>query len=271
MLIFGLVIFLIGLSLGSFANVLVWRLATKRSILGRSICPQCNKQIAWYDNLPIISFIFLGGHCRFCRQKISWQYPLVELSIAILWLIAWFKAFDYQLVSLVDLWPTLVNSGVIWMLLRDWLAGFLLVFILVFDWRFLLIPINLLVIFAPIFWLFNVLIGQIWWQPLLSAGILAIFFGLQFVITKGKGLGEGDIWLGAFLGFLLSSWPAVLAAVFVAYLLGSLVGLILMLIKKKHWHSRLPLGTFLAFGAILAIFWAEIIWSAYFNLFDFLV
>ncbi len=72
-------VFLLGLIIGSFLNCLIWRLHKKESMLGRSYCPKCGQQIAWYDNIPILSFVFLGGKCRHCRKEISWQYPAVEL------------------------------------------------------------------------------------------------------------------------------------------------------------------------------------------------
>ena len=85
------VIFVFGLCAGSFINCLVWRLREKKTILGRSMCPKCKKQIAWYDNVPLLSFILLKGKCRSCHKKISWQYPLVELITAVLFLVIWQK------------------------------------------------------------------------------------------------------------------------------------------------------------------------------------
>ena len=80
-------IFIFGLIIGSFLNCLVWRLHTGEGMMNRSYCPKCKQQIAWYDNIPVLSFVLLGGKCRHCRQKISWQYPVVELATGIFFLI----------------------------------------------------------------------------------------------------------------------------------------------------------------------------------------
>ncbi len=266
MIFTSFIIFILALSLGSFANSLIWRLATAKSFIGRSVCPNCQQTIAWYDNIPIFSFIFLKGRCRVCQQKITWQYPVVELTMALLFLLAWFKALDYQFLSLAELWPVL-QAGAIWILLRDFLAIFLLIIVFVFDWRYFLIPINLLIISFPIFWCLNILAGVTWWWPLLAALVAAIFFLVQFLITKGRGLGEGDVWLGAFLGFLLPLWSELLVAILSAYLLGSLLAIILILSGQKQWQSKMPLGTFLAVGTLLALFWGDLIWSSYWNFF----
>jgi leader peptidase (prepilin peptidase) / N-methyltransferase len=259
-----IIIFLLGLSLGSFINSLVWRLANDISLKGRSVCPDCKKTIAWYDNIPVFSFLRLKGKCRYCRKKIAKQYLLVEISTGILFVLAYFKFLDYQFLSLTDALSLLTLDNLA-ILFRDLLAIFILLLVFVFDWRYFLIPVNLLIIFFPLFWLLNFLAGVSWWWPIILALVVALFFFLQFAITKGKGLGEGDIWFGAFLAFLLPSWSELLVAILLAYFLGSLVGIVLMLLKKKQWQSKLPLGTFLVIGTIISIFLGDYIWSLYWN------
>lgn len=266
MIFITILISLLALSLGSFANSLIWRLANEKSFKGRSICPQCQKLIMWYDNIPLISFILLKGKCRYCQKKISWQYPIVELSLMLLFLLAWFRFLDFQLLNFEQI-LILIKSEAIWMLIRDFLALFLLIIILVFDWCYLLVPVNLLIISLPIFWLISILMGVVWWWPLLLSFGVALFFLLQYLITKKRGLGEGDIWLGAWLAFLLPIWSHLLVAILIAYLLGSLIGIILIVIKKKKWQSKLPLGVFLVIGTILAIFWGDLIYFSYWNFF----
>jgi prepilin signal peptidase PulO-like enzyme (type II secretory pathway) len=266
MIFITILICLLALSFGSFANSLIWRLAKNRSLKGRSICPLCQKKILWHDNIPLVSFIRLKGKCRYCQKKILWQYPLVELSLMLLFLFAWFKFLNYQFLDL-ELLTILGQSPAIWLLIRDFLALFILIIVFVFDWRYFLIPVNLLIFSFPIFWVLNILAGAIWWWPIILSLIITSFFLLQFLITKGKGLGEGDIWLGAWLAFLLPTWSELLVAILIAYLLGSLVGIVLVISKKKQWQSKLPLGTFLVIGTILSLFWGKLIWFSYWNFF----
>lgn len=259
-----ILVFLLGLVLGSFANSLIWRLANDISFKGRSKCPNCRQKIKYFDNIPLISFIILKAKCRYCKQKISWQYPLVEFSVALLFLLVFLKISDFQIVSLGEYW-SILSSGAIWQLLRDLLAVFLLTIIFVFDWRYLLIPVNLLLIFTPFFWLFNILLGISWWLPLLSAAIVTCFFLFQFLITKGKGLGEGDIWLGASLGFLFPLYHQLIVAILLAYFIGSIIGIVFIIFKKKKWQAKLPLGTFLVIASIISMFFADNIWQYYWN------
>ena len=101
MLSFYLLSFVIGLAFGSFLNCLIYRLYHKKTLFGRSFCPNCQHQIAWYDNIPILSFIILAGRCRFCRQKISWQYPLVEFLTGLLFCFAFWRFSRFSFFPLI--------------------------------------------------------------------------------------------------------------------------------------------------------------------------
>ena len=116
----------IGLVIGSFLNCLIWRLYKDESLSGRSYCPHCRQTIAWYDNIPLLSFILLGGRCRRCQKTISWQYPLVELATAVLFVLTWQLDMTTQNFSL--------------QLLRDWLLIVTLIIIFVYDFRWQLVP-----------------------------------------------------------------------------------------------------------------------------------
>ncbi len=260
------IVFILGLSLGSFANSFIWRLANDVSFKGFSQCPKCRQKLFFYDNIPLFSFLFLKGRCRFCEKKISWQYPLVELTMGLLFLLVFLNVFNFQILNLVEMWEIL-QSGAIWLLLRDFLAVFLLIIVFVFDFKYLLIPVNLLIILAPLFWLLNVLIGVNWWWPILAALGATLFFLIQFLITKGKGLGEGDIWLGATLGFLFPIYKELVVVILLSYFIGSLVGIFSIIFKKKNWQTKLPLGTFLVIASILTMFFGETIWQSYWKIF----
>lgn len=243
--------FIFGLLIGSFINCLAWRLYQEETILGRSYCPKCRQELHWYDNIPLLSFILLRGRCRSCQDKISWQYPLVELATGLLFAGA---VASFGLVS----W---------WFLLKIAVLIAVLVLVFIFDFRWYLIPTNVLL------WtgIFLAIIGFFSYKYSLDAYLLALFisvlisslfFAAQYWVTKGKGIGEGDIWLGMFLGVVFVNLGELAVAILSSYFIGSMVGLLLMALKKKKFGSRLPLGVFLTVGALISIFFGSnlIIW-----------
>ena len=289
-------IFLLGLCFGSFLNCLIWRLHKKQSLFGRSYCPKCQKQIAWYDNLPVLSFILLGGRCRWCQKPISWQYPLVELITAVLFLIAFIIntkfpispaiagsrqggdnfQFPNNFQFLISNFQTDPNflpaqAGKLQitnfiLLFRDWLIIAVMMVIFVYDLKWYEIPdkVSLPACLAVFF--LNLALGGSLWNLLFSGIIGSSFFLLQFLISGGKWIGGGDIRLGLLIGLALG-WPNVLVAIFLAYLIGSVVGLALIITGKKHWGEKAPLGVFLTSATVITMFWAEKILVWYWQLF----
>ncbi len=238
-----LVVIIVGLMVGSFLNCLIWRLYKNETLLGRSYCPKCRHNINWYDNIPLLSFIILRGHCRHCHKSISWQYPLIELIIALLFTWSFFLNLNDPQFSLL--------------ILRDWLLISTLIVIFVYDWRWQLIPMHLVWPMTAIFFIINLLLGFIWWQLLIFAAIGAIFFLIQYLITNKRGVGEGDIWLGLLLGLCFPNFPKLLLIVIISYGLGSIVSIMLLIVKKKGWKSKIALGPFLVLGALITLFWGE--------------
>jgi len=258
-----IIVTLFGLALGSFANCLIWRLYKQEKISGRSYCPLCRRQLRWYDNIPLLSYLFLRGRCRFCRQRISWQYPAVELLTAVLFVFFWCKYLGFTWLAPEALAAGL-HTAVFWLLVgRAWLAVWSLVVIFVFDLRFYLIPNAVVIPVTAAFILINLLLGAPWLLLLATMAAAVAFFGSQFILTRGRGLGEGDIWLGLLLGALFPDWGLLIAAVLAAYFAGTIVGLSLIAAGHKSWGSKLPLGVFLAFGAIFALAWGQGLIAAY--------
>lgn len=238
---------LLGLVLGSFLNCLVWRLKNEEGIGGRSHCPQCRHLIRWYDNIPVLSFFILRGRCRDCHAAISWQYPLVEVIMALL-----FAAAVWRVGLGIDSPETWSTSA--WLtIMRDWIFIFSLVAVFVTDLRWYLIFDQLTIPAGLVIASLNLALGMPWPKLLLSATIGTGFFLFQYLVSRGRWLGGGDIRLGFLLGAALG-WPLVLPAIFSAYLIGALTGILLLVAAKKQWGSRLPLGTFLCAGALLALF-----------------
>lgn len=250
---------ILGLLIGSFLNCLAWRLYKNESISGRSYCPKCSAMIAWYDNIPLLSFLFLRGRCRHCRKKISWQYPLVEAATAML--------FALAVVRIAGLYGSFEIWGIdAWItLLRDWILIASVIVVFITDARWYLIFFEVTIPSAVLVLLCNAFLGAPWQSLLLSATIGSGFFLLQYIVSKGRWIGEGDIWMGLLLGAAFS-WPLILPAIFIAYLLGALVGIILIGVGKKQWSAMLPFGTFLAISSIITLFYGEIIVRWYMHL-----
>ncbi|MDD2681292.1 MAG: prepilin peptidase [Patescibacteria group bacterium] len=267
MLILTAIIILLGLALGSFSNCLIWRLYKQESIIGRSYCPLCQKKLSWYHNIPVLSFLFLKGRCHFCKQKISWQYPLVELAVTGLFLFFWLAALKFQYLDSESLFLLLQRPNFYLYLLKDLVAAWVMIVIFVFDLRYYLVS-NLVVWPATLFFIIiNLYLGVIWWHILLAMALAALFFGTQYLLTRGRGLGEGDIWLGLLLGALLPNLNSLIIAILSAYVVGSFVGIALIASGHKSWGSKLPLGVFLALGALGALIWGENILQYYWRLF----
>lgn len=249
-------VFLGALVIGSFLNCLIWRLYKNETILGRSYCPRCRRTIHFYDNIPLLSFILLRGRCRFCRKKISWIYPLVELATAGLFLLA----FHFNLVGDWS-WPKLA---------ADLVLISLLIIIFVFDSRWYLVPINVLVFGGLFFLLFDLFSGYSLWSILLALVLGVSFFAGQYFFTllvmKKPGIGEGDIWLGGFFALVFPALDHLIAFLFLTYLIGGFVSLILMATGFKKLYSKLPLGLFLSPAALIILFWGDKLITWYLNL-----
>lgn len=250
---------IIGLIIGSFLNCLIWRLYKDESLGGRSYCPKCRQQISWYDNIPLFSFVFLKGRCRHCHQKISWQYPLVELITALLFYVSFINLTkDAQLIS----------SGYFFLaILRSWLLIATLVVIFVYDARWQLIPMKFIWPITAVFFILGILMNFGIINLLLAGIFFTSFFLIQYIITKKRGVGEGDIWLGLLLGIAFPDFQLIFLLIILAYFSGSLIGLGLMLFKGKNSQTKIALGPFLAFGAIITLIWGKQIVYWYLQLF----
>ena len=269
-----LIIFIVGLCVGSFLNCLIYRLRRQKTILGRSYCPHCKQPIAWYDNIPLISFILLKGECRHCKRPIAWQYPAVELATGILFVLAYINfqffppqrdpamavtIFNFQTISDVQILKfqfIIHNSKLLIQLLRDWLFVCILIVVFIYDLRWQLILDKVTVPAIIVAFGLNLWLGMNWLNLLAAAGIGGGFFLAQYLISRGRWIGGGDIRLGGLMGLMLG-WPQILTALILAYVSGAVVGVGLLLERKKQLSSRLPFGTFLSAATIAAMLWGE--------------
>lgn len=238
-------VFLFGISIGSFLNVCIWRTWENISIVrGRSMCPNCHTPVVWYDNVPLLSFIFLRGKCRHCQKSISWQYPIIEFVTGLLFL---FVAF----------WHNVQIPFLNLEMLRDWLIISFLIFVFVYDLKhqeILSIPIWFL---SVILFIFSVPTGWNSWQDMLiGAFIGGGFFFLQYIISRGRWIGGGDVRLGVLMGVILG-WPNILFGLFISYILGAVCSLCLVAKNKKNMKSEVPFGIYLTMGIFITMFWGE--------------
>lgn len=231
--------FILGLLIGSFLNCLIWRIYEKKTILGRSICPKCQKQIAWYDNIPVLSYLILKARCRNCKKYISLQYPIIELVTGVLFALAFFYNPEFSIFNLI--------------FLKDVFLISILIIIFIYDLRWYLIPDIVSLPAIGIIIIFNLLLGMAWQNFLLAGIIGGGFFLLQFLISQGRWVGGGDIRLGLLMGLALG-WPKILLALFIAYITGSIIGVGLILAGKKKMSSEVPFGVFLTIATIVSMF-----------------
>lgn len=248
-----------GLICGSFVNAFVWRLrkqettkskAARRSysiMHGRSMCPSCRHQLAPKDLVPVLSWMWLRGRCRYCQASIGWQYPLVELATAALF------ALSYVV------WPMNFDAigsvrFVLWLVILTGLMA-----LAVYDLKWMLLP-NRVVYPLGVLALLYVVIGmsaddvvQELYRLISSVGVGGGLFYLLFQLSEGRWIGGGDVKLGAVLGILLSNPYHAFLMIFLASLLGTLAIVPGLILKRTSVSSKIPFGPFLILATILVV------------------
>jgi leader peptidase (prepilin peptidase) / N-methyltransferase len=235
-----IILFVLGLLFGSFATALSYRLVHGESIAkGRSHCDNCHAQIHWYDNIPLLSFLLLGGKCRSCKKPISIRYPLIELSTAL----SFVAAFLFQ------------SRIVVSYLSLPVILFFIFIFIVIFviDWEHQIIPDEL--VFIGLGVLFTVFILSDFDKVFLHlfAGFAASLFLLLInFLTRGRGMGLGDVKLAILMGVVLGIYS--INWMFLSFIIGGLVGLVLLALGKAKMADRIAFGPFLIIGFFVTIF-----------------
>jgi len=312
-------LFLLGLVVGSFINSIVYRVETGESVwfiggsktshpepkrsedegspsffapraknddksrtyhLTRSHCPYCKKELRWFELIPILSFVIQKGRCRSCGRKISLQYPLVELSTGILFLVIFnfqfsifnqFSILNFQFINLLTInYQQLTISNFIAIIYLLLITSFLII-IFLSDLKYYIIPDKIIYPAIGIAFVYNLfqvsqpkflenLGGQASFKFLLnplSAAFLAGGFFLALVLASGgRWMGLGDAKLGFFMGLVLGL-ANILVALMLAFTLGALIGIALILIKKKTLKSEIPFGTFLTFSTFIVMIFGQ--------------
>jgi prepilin signal peptidase PulO-like enzyme (type II secretory pathway) len=258
----------LGLAFGSFVNALVWRLheqthhtksksKTKRNlsiVSGRSICPNCRHILGWKDLVPVFSWAWLRGRCRYCKKSISWQYPVVELLEAVIF------------VGSYLFWPGGLHSAGQWVLLITWLGCSVgLMALAVYDAIWMLLPNKII---YPTFFLAAAgrMVYVAGFEPhkahaaimwILSVAVSSGIFWVLFMVSKGKWIGFGDIRLGLITGTILAHPSSSFLMILIASVLGTLFALPELLMHKRTLLSKLPYGPFLITATFLTLLFGD--------------
>lgn len=251
---FLFLLFVFGLATGSFLLVLADRIPKKEPVfLGRSHCDHCQKTLSYKDLVPFFSFIALNGKCRYCKKPLSLYYPAVELLTGVLFVLT------YLMVAQTSSMYYVASIKYVELIYYLFIVSVLIV-IFFADLKYGLIPF--VVIFPAIIITFLYIILNTQYvipNHLLSAIGASAFFLIIFLITRGRGMGFGDVVLAFFMGLLLG-FPEIIVALYVAFLTGTIVSFILILGgKKKFFGSTIPFGPFLILGTYVSLFWGNAI------------
>ena len=243
-------IFLLGIIIGSFLNVCIYRIPREKSIVyPDSHCPNCSTPLRWYDLIPILSYILQRGKCRYCREPISLQYPVIECSNGIIYLILYNKfGLTIDFVFYAITFNTLLVISFIdlyFQIILDFLNILILILAIIYKiLRFTLYGIS------PN--LFNSILALV-----ISSGIF-----LTIVIVSKGGMGGGDVKLIGALGFILGI-RLILLNIFLSFILGAIISIFLLLFKIKDKKDPIPFGPFICLAFMITVFWGDLIINWY--------
>lgn len=249
----GLIIFSLGACIGSFLNVCIFRIPAGTSVVTPpSACRKCGHRLAWWENIPLISFLILRGKCRSCGEKISIQYPIVEFLNGVLYVLLWLR---FGLGLEMAIYAVFVSAMLV---------------VTFIDLEHYIIPDvislpGIIICFGASF----LLPGLSWQDSLLGivvgGGILLLVAWVYYLMTKREGMGGGDVKLLAMIGALLG-WKAIPAVIFLSAASGAIVGIVLMLLKERGRQHPIPFGPFLAGAAVIYIFYGQRVMDWYLSL-----
>lgn len=238
--------FIVGSAIGSFLNVVIDRSIRRENILAinRSYCDHCKATLRTFDLIPILSFILLSARCRYCKKPLSWQYPIVELSTGLLfsltlWILISSATFS---LGLVLYYLFLVSAMIV---------------VFVIDLKFSLIPTTLVFAcsFVSLFYNYFSLPSNLFVEHVFAGFFASLFFLMIVLVTFGRGMGQGDISLAFLIGITLGI-KATILAVFLAFLGGALISVLLIALGRKRFGQTVPFAPFLVFGFLISLFWA---------------
>lgn len=215
------------------------------SNIGRSYCDHCHKTLSTVDLIPILSFVVLKGKCRYCNKPLSWQYPIVELLTAVLFTLAFYVLISTGTISIVTIlfYFFLISVAVV---------------VAVIDIKYYLIPTTFVygASLVALFYNYFNLSTPLFYEHILAAFAVALFFLIIVIVTRGKGMGQGDIVLVFLIGMVLG-YQSTFAAMFIAFLFGALISIALIIIRRKRFGQTIPFAPFLIIGFLMSLFWGN--------------
>jgi leader peptidase (prepilin peptidase)/N-methyltransferase len=253
----ALLLFLLGTAIGSFLNVVAYRTVQGLSpLMGTSFCPHCKHRLYPIDLLPVLSFVFLNGKCRYCKKPISIQYPLVEIATGTIF------AFVYVQ------WNSLFPDSYLYLMYLLFSLSVLMILFLT-DIREGILPNSVTlpaIVVVAVYKLFLLIIGElslaIFLLDFLSGLVPALLFLFMVILSGETAMGGGDVKLVFLLGILVG-WPSILVALFLAFLTGGFMAVMLILLGRKRFGQTIPFGPFLTLGAAIALLYGQQIIEAY--------
>ncbi len=237
---------ILGLVFCSFLSVIIFRPDGRGVLFGRSECRKCLVRLKWYDLFPIFSFLLLKGKCRYCGQKISFLYLIIELATL-------FSFVPYCWLN----GPCLDVESFYWL-------GIIFIFLILsfFDYLYYILPDRIIGIGFLVALMYKLASSGEFFEEILTGLALASFFCIIFIVSRGKWMGFGDVKLAGFMGFVLG-FPLAVWSVLIATWAGALWGMGLLITKKANLKTPLPFGTFMGAAAILLIILKK--YGEYFN------
>lgn len=244
-------VFIMGLAFGSFFNVLIDRLSVGESIMGRSHCDKCKHTLTSLDLVPVLSFVALKGKCRYCKTKLSYQYPAIELFTAVSFVLSWaFLSRGPEVFTTDIISPAAFMKSVFYLALVS-------VFIVIFfaDFKYRIIPDEMQIAFLVVTVLLRMNAGTSITAlgfALVEGALVAVPILLLYLFTRGKGMGFGDVKLAGNIGFLLGLKGGLLSLYF-GFIVGAVAGISLIVSKQRRLKSKIAFGPFLLIGVLLVI------------------
>ena len=262
---FATLFFITGTVIGSFFNVVIWRVPRGESVVSPpSHCPNCTHEITWYENIPILSYLFLRGKCSGCKTPISLQYPLIELLTGLLSIAAYALFFKQSILSINNWYDSITIAA-------QYLTIIMFIPITAIDIKHFIIPDSFTYSGLILAFLISFFPGGITPQfsvigLITGGGILYLTGVLGKLALKKDSMGGGDVKMVAWFGALFGPYVA-LGTIFIGALIGSIGSGILILLKRTKADEQIPFGPYLCSGTILSLFYGKELWNLYCNIF----
>ncbi len=257
---------ILGTSLGSFLSVIIHRVEKQQKgiIIGRSRCPHCRKTLAPADLVPILNYLYLRGKCRYCKKPISPMYFFLEITSALVFVLLYVK-FPFVMEFGAETYS--INTATLLQYVFYALNSVFLIGIFFHDLQYTRIPDIFVFPFIALSLIGSLVMHNIDFPNLMIAVALALlFFGGQRLLSKGAWLGEGDVYVAVGMAFLFG-WKLLIVATVLTYLLGAIISILLLILKKVDRKSKIPFAPFMVFGSFATLLYGEEILTWYSNIY----